>query len=68
MSIKKFSRWLRAVCTILLARGRGPDRNKTLAYMHQAIDVLKDHAKVDNVTSESVSFLRIFYRGLDIYH
>lgn len=42
---EKFSRWLRAICTILLSRGRPSDRIKALGYVEQAVDVMKsaDH-------------------------
>ena len=46
----KFSRWLRAIVTILLARGRPSDRIKALGYVEQAVDVLKDNAE-DEVRS-----------------
>ncbi|KIM34318.1 hypothetical protein M408DRAFT_19240 [Serendipita vermifera MAFF 305830] len=43
LSIRKFSKWLRAICSILLSRGQFEDRSKALVYMNQAIDVLKIH-------------------------
>ncbi|KAG9017874.1 hypothetical protein FRB93_004685 [Tulasnella sp. JGI-2019a] len=39
---EKFSRWLRAIVTILLARDRPSDRIKALGFVEQAIDVMKD--------------------------
>ncbi|KAG8884008.1 hypothetical protein FRB98_002649 [Tulasnella sp. 332] len=39
---EKFSRWLRAITTILLARDRPSDRIKALGFVEQAIDVMKD--------------------------
>lgn len=42
--VDKFSRWLRAICTILLARNQPSDRVKALGYVEQAIDVIKDHS------------------------
>jgi len=44
MSISKFSRWMRAICFILLSKNRPTDRAKALSYMEQAVEVLKDHA------------------------
>ena len=44
MSISKFSRWMRAICFILLSKNRPTDRAKALSYMQQAVEVLKDHA------------------------
>ena len=38
---ERFSRWLRAICTILLSRGRPSDRVKALGYVEQALDVMK---------------------------
>ncbi|PVG03379.1 hypothetical protein CPB86DRAFT_810987 [Serendipita vermifera] len=46
LSVKKFSRWLRALCTILLSRGKVTDRQKALSYMNQAIDILKTQTEV----------------------
>lgn len=54
LSVHKFSRWLRAVCIILLSRGRSADRNKALAYMHQAVEVLKEHGSFHSSIAESV--------------
>ena len=41
LSVEKFSRWMRAICSILLSRNRPSDRLKALGYIEQAIDVLK---------------------------
>ena len=43
MSVGKFARWLRAICTMLLARNTAPDRLKAIAYIEQAIVVLEEH-------------------------
>ena len=43
MSISKFSRWMRAICFILLSKNRPTDRVKALSYIQQAVEVLKDH-------------------------
>lgn len=40
--MEKFSRWLRAVCTILLARNNPMDRTKAIGYIEQATNVLQD--------------------------
>ncbi|KAG2129719.1 meiosis protein SPO22/ZIP4 like-domain-containing protein, partial [Suillus bovinus] len=42
-SLEKFSRWLRAMCIILLTRATGPDRSKAIGYVDQAIAVLEEH-------------------------
>lgn len=42
-SLEKFSRWLRAICIILLTRATGADRSKAIGYVDQAIAVLEEH-------------------------
>ncbi|KAI0638918.1 meiosis protein SPO22/ZIP4 like-domain-containing protein [Trametes polyzona] len=44
LSVEKFSRWLRATCTILLSRGAPADRTKAIGYVEQAVGVLHDHS------------------------
>ncbi|KAJ8589076.1 SPO22-domain-containing protein [Rhizopogon salebrosus TDB-379] len=44
-SLEKFSRWLRAMCTILLTRATGSDRSKAIGYVDQAIAVLEEHGE-----------------------
>ncbi|OSD05749.1 hypothetical protein PYCCODRAFT_1432287 [Trametes coccinea BRFM310] len=44
LSIEKFSRWLRAICTILLSRSSPADRTKAIGYVEQAVGVLQEHA------------------------
>jgi hypothetical protein len=43
LSVEKFARWLRAICTMLLARNTAPDRLKAIGYIEQAIVVLEEH-------------------------
>ncbi|CAE6472576.1 unnamed protein product [Rhizoctonia solani] len=43
ISVDKFSRWLRALCTILLARNRQQDRASALSFIEQAVEVIKDN-------------------------
>jgi hypothetical protein len=43
LSVEKFARWLRAICTMLLARNTAPDRLKAISYIEQAIVVLEEH-------------------------
>jgi hypothetical protein len=47
LSVKKFARWLRAICTMLLARNTAPDRLKAIGYIEQAISVLEEHGGDD---------------------
>lgn len=47
LSVEKFSRWLRAICTVLLARNTASDRGKAIGYIEQAIAVLEDHSADD---------------------
>ena len=42
LSLEKFSRWLRTICTILLSRNATTDRAKALNYVEQAMAVLKN--------------------------
>ncbi|OJA21094.1 hypothetical protein AZE42_07730 [Rhizopogon vesiculosus] len=44
-SLEKFSRWLRAMCTILLTRATGSDRSKAIGYVDRAIAVLEEHGE-----------------------
>ncbi|TFY60989.1 hypothetical protein EVG20_g7223 [Dentipellis fragilis] len=44
LSVSKFSRWLRALSTVLLSRNTAPDRLKAIGYIEQAISVLEDNA------------------------
>ncbi|KAI0762520.1 meiosis protein SPO22/ZIP4 like-domain-containing protein [Fomes fomentarius] len=48
LSVEKFSRWLRAICTILLSRNSAPDRTKAIGYVEQAVGVLQEHAAEDD--------------------
>jgi len=41
--VEKFSRWLRAICTILLARNTSGDRVKAIGYVEQAATVIEDN-------------------------
>ncbi|CAL1696816.1 unnamed protein product [Somion occarium] len=43
-SVQKFSRWLRAICTILLSRNVLADRAKALGYVEQAVAVVEEHS------------------------
>ena len=47
LSVEKFARWLRAICTMLLARNTAPDRLKAIGYIEQAIVVLEEHGGDD---------------------
>ncbi|KAF5385597.1 hypothetical protein D9757_006758 [Collybiopsis confluens] len=41
LSVEKFSRWLRAICTIILARNTSGDRLKAIGYVEQAVNVME---------------------------
>jgi hypothetical protein len=43
ISINKFSRWLRALCTILLARNKQQDRANALSFIEQAVEVIREN-------------------------
>ncbi|KAH9947352.1 meiosis protein SPO22/ZIP4 like-domain-containing protein [Amylocystis lapponica] len=44
LSVEKFARWLRAICTILLSRNSAADRTKAIGYVEQAVEVLEGHS------------------------
>lgn len=48
LAISKFSRWLRAVCTIMLARGEPADRLKAIGYVEQAVGVIEENTEGDD--------------------
>ncbi|KAI9509875.1 hypothetical protein F5148DRAFT_1282528 [Russula earlei] len=52
LSVEKFARWLRAICTMLLARNTAPDRLRAICYIEQAIGVLEEHG-ADDVGDET---------------
>ena len=47
LSLEKFSRWLRAICTILLSRDSNADRPRAIGFVEQAISVLKEQRSVE---------------------
>ena len=47
LSLEKFSRWLRAICTILLSRDSGADRPRAIGFVEQAIGVLKEQRNAE---------------------
>ncbi|KAK7047207.1 sporulation-specific protein 22 [Paramarasmius palmivorus] len=47
LSVEKFSRWLRAICTIILARNSSADRLKAIGYVEQAATVMEEHHEGD---------------------
>ncbi|KAF8957067.1 meiosis protein SPO22/ZIP4 like-domain-containing protein [Flammula alnicola] len=47
LSVEKFSRWLRAICTISLARDTPEDRLKAIGYVEHALSVMEDHNDSD---------------------
>lgn len=61
LDIEKFSRWLRAICSILLTRNRPSDRVKALGYVEQAVEVMKDHVP-DNGHNIEIAQVRAFFQ------
>ncbi|KAF8179159.1 meiosis protein SPO22/ZIP4 like-domain-containing protein [Pholiota molesta] len=47
LSVEKFSRWLRAICTISIARDTPEDRLKAIGYVEHALTVIEDHNDSD---------------------
>jgi len=41
--VEKFSRWLRTICSINLARNTVADRLKAIGYVEQALNVMEDY-------------------------
>ena len=64
LSIEKFSRWLRAICTISLARNTPADKVKAIGYVEQALSVIEDHSDSTEVRSHSHPKL---YNDLIVY-
>jgi len=52
LSVEKFSRWLRAICTILLSRNTASDRAKAIGYVEQAVTVMEAHGEGKDNASE----------------
>lgn len=48
MSVEKFSRWLRAICTILLARNTPTDRAKAVGYVEQGVSVIESNSHTES--------------------
>ena len=53
-SLEKFSRWLCAICTILLFRDSNTDRPRAIGFVEQAIGVLKEQLDVEVCALRSV--------------
>ncbi|TFK38784.1 meiosis protein SPO22/ZIP4 like-domain-containing protein [Crucibulum laeve] len=47
LSVEKFARWLRAICTIILARNTPADRVKAIGYVEQALTVMEENDDSD---------------------
>ncbi|CAA7266391.1 unnamed protein product [Cyclocybe aegerita] len=47
LSVEKFARWIRAICTICLAKDRATDRLKAIGYIEQALNVIEEHNDSD---------------------
>ncbi|KAJ7449476.1 hypothetical protein B0H11DRAFT_333517 [Mycena galericulata] len=45
LSVEKFSRWLRGICTIILARNTPSDRLKAIGYVEQAVSVIEQNSE-----------------------
>lgn len=53
LSIEKFARWSRAICTISLARNTPADKVKAIGYVEQALSVIEEHSDNNEVWSYS---------------
>lgn len=49
VSVEKFARWLRGLCTIGLARNTSSDRLTAIGHIEQALVVLEHHHESDQV-------------------
>ncbi|KAF9007848.1 hypothetical protein BDQ17DRAFT_1237313, partial [Cyathus striatus] len=43
LSVEKFARWLRGICTIILVRNTPTDRLKAIGYVEQALSVIEEN-------------------------
>ncbi|KAL1733003.1 meiosis protein SPO22/ZIP4 like-domain-containing protein [Schizophyllum commune] len=48
LAVNKFSRWLRTICTIMLARSEPADRLKAIGYVEQAVGVIEENNEGDD--------------------
>ncbi|KAH6880612.1 hypothetical protein BKA70DRAFT_1378100 [Coprinopsis sp. MPI-PUGE-AT-0042] len=63
LSVERFSRWLRAICTIVLVRNNPEDRTKAFGYFEQAISVIQDMTTMRRMLiSETYTQLLAKYR------
>jgi hypothetical protein len=76
LSVEKFSRWLRAICTILLCRNNAADRIKALGYVEQAFAVMDASgddpgninevrfvSKCDKLTAQTIGLFEVLPNG-----
>jgi len=56
----KFSRWLRALCSILLSRGRQSDRSAAQGYTEQALLVMEEDAANPQYPIDEKHWLLVF--------
>ncbi|KAG8964728.1 hypothetical protein FRC03_001407 [Tulasnella sp. 419] len=61
MDCDRFSRWLRAIVSILLSRNRHSDREKALGYVEQASDVIKENQEAEYPQDERTWLLTTSY-------
>lgn len=59
LSVEKFSRWLRAICIITLARDTPEDRLKAIGYVEHALSVMEDHQDNEEVGSSRSSLYKL---------
>ncbi|KAF5312423.1 hypothetical protein D9619_003715 [Psilocybe cf. subviscida] len=57
LSVEKFSRWLRAICTINIARDTPEDRFKAIGYVEHALSVMEDHSDGDEYPMDERQWL-----------
>ncbi|KAG5643053.1 hypothetical protein DXG03_001631 [Asterophora parasitica] len=62
LSVEKFSRWLRAICTIILARNTAEDRVKAIGYLEQALSVIEDSHDTEEVRTSPAQYARELHR------
>ncbi|KAG2023937.1 hypothetical protein CC2G_001538 [Coprinopsis cinerea AmutBmut pab1-1] len=43
LSVERFARWLRAICTIILSRNSPEDRTKAVGYIEHAVSVIQEY-------------------------
>ncbi|EAU93351.2 hypothetical protein CC1G_04330 [Coprinopsis cinerea okayama7 len=61
LSVERFARWLRAICTIILSRNSPEDRTKAVGYIEHAVSVIQEYDSAKEI-SDTYTHLLARYR------